>query len=285
MPLHQASLRLHSGAESFLLEAGEWLLRREEENNLILAIATRLRTKPDTWGHPVYLATLFEGETLVGCACRTGAAALLLTELPELALVCLADDLAARTDALPGVTGPPRAARRFAALWCTRKKAAGRPGLQLRVYAAGSIALPRPPPRGALRRAREGDAALLAEWIAHFRAEAHVQSTGSGPSVEERIRHGACFFWEDGAPVSMAMIVGRTPHGARLGGVYTPPPLRGRGYASACVGELSQQLLREGARFCFLYTDRANPVSNGIYARLGYRPFGDAEEWHFTASP
>ena len=58
--------------------------------------------------------------------------------------------------------------------------------------------------------------------------------------------------------------------------MYTPPELRGRGYATALTAELSQRLLdgrlfEGGRRFCFLYTDLANPTSNAIYERIGYR--------------
>jgi predicted GNAT family acetyltransferase len=32
-----------------------------------------------------------------------------------------------------------------------------------------------------------------------------------------------------------------------------------------------------------LYTDLANPTSNGIYQAVGYRPLGDAVELRFAA--
>ena len=77
--------------------------------------------------------------------------------------------------------------------------------------------------------------------------------------------------WEDGgAVVSASGWGGPTPNGIRIGPVYTPPELRGRGYATALVAELSQTLLDEGRRFCFLFTDLANPTSNAIYERIGY---------------
>ncbi len=33
----------------------------------------------------------------------------------------------------------------------------------------------------------------------------------------------------------------------------------------------SAHLLTRDHRFCFLYTDLANPISNAIYGRIGYR--------------
>jgi uncharacterized protein len=64
--------------------------------------------------------------------------------------------------------------------------------------------------------------------------------------------------------------------------VYTPPELRGRGYASACVAALTQQLLDSGRRFVFLFTDLANPTSNSIYQTVGYRPVSDVDQYQFA---
>jgi predicted GNAT family acetyltransferase len=74
---------------------------------------------------------------------------------------------------------------------------------------------------------------------------------------------------------------GSTPNGRRVGAVYTPLRHRRRGYATALVASLSQVLLDGGAKACFLFTDLANPVSNSIYAKIGYRPVADIAEIDF----
>ena len=53
------------------------------------------------------------------------------------------------------------------------------------------------------------------------------------------------------------------------------PEFRGRGYASNCVAALTQKMLDQGRKFCFLYTDLSNPTSNKIYQQIGYRPVCD----------
>ncbi|MCA9556723.1 MAG: GNAT family N-acetyltransferase, partial [Myxococcales bacterium] len=95
------------------------------------------------------------------------------------------------------------------------------------------------------------------------------------------VAQGVLWVWEDGEAVSMAAAVSPTPHGVRVNFVYTPPERRGRGYASACVAALSQAQLDAGRQFCFLYTDLANPTSNAIYQRIGYRPVTDALQLGF----
>jgi predicted GNAT family acetyltransferase len=87
--------------------------------------------------------------------------------------------------------------------------------------------------------------------------------------------------WEHDEPVSLAGYGGPTPSGIRIGPVYTPPELRGRGYATVLTAELSRLLLQGGRRFCFLFTDLANPTSNSIYQRIGYRPVADVNQWAF----
>jgi predicted GNAT family acetyltransferase len=79
----------------------------------------------------------------------------------------------------------------------------------------------------------------------------------------------------------MACSQGPTPTGIRISLVYTPGEKRGRGYASACVAALSDEQLRAGRSRCFLFTDLANPTSNRIYQRIGYRPVCDFQEYRF----
>lgn len=90
------------------------------------------------------------------------------------------------------------------------------------------------------------------------------------------------YVWDvAGMVVAMAGHSGPTPHGMRVGPVYTPQDLRGRGYASALVAALSQMLLDGGRQFCFLFTDLANPTSNHIYQTIGYEPVTDVDNYRF----
>ncbi|NIA13712.1 MAG: GNAT family N-acetyltransferase [Nitrospiraceae bacterium] len=72
-----------------------------------------------------------------------------------------------------------------------------------------------------------------------------------------------------------------TRHGMSVTGVYTPPERRRHGYAASCVAQLSRHILDSGKRFCYLFSDRSNPTSNSIYAKVGYRPVCDVKEYHF----
>jgi predicted GNAT family acetyltransferase len=68
-----------------------------------------------------------------------------------------------------------------------------------------------------------------------------------------------------------------------VGPVYTPPYFRGHGYASACVARVSQKILNSGKKYCVLYTNLANPVSNSIYQKIGYQTICDSVLIKFKA--
>jgi predicted GNAT family acetyltransferase len=128
------------------------------------------------------------------------------------------------------------------------------------------------------RLATTGDRNQLADWLQDFSREAlneQVSETNALARVDDHIAQRRSHVWEvDGEIVSVAAAVAPTPNGIRVNNVYTPPEYRERGYASALVASLTQSLLDAGYRFTFLHTDLANPISNRIYERVGYRMVG-----------
>ena len=108
-------------------------------------------------------------------------------------------------------------------------------------------------------------------------------SADNGSWADTRIADERVTLWEtpDGTPVSMA---GRTPMVAgqiRVAPVYTPAHLRCRGYAGAATVEVSRAALAAGAAEVLLFADLANPTSNGLYQRIGYRPVADFAVYDF----
>jgi hypothetical protein len=127
---------------------------------------------------------------------------------------------------------------------------------------------------GKFIQAQEKDLDLLTEWRVRF-AEATqdtIDRALARTRTHEKIREGRLYIWYDGQPVSKAWPSRPTLHGITVTGVYTPPEYRRRGYATSCVASLSRLLLAEGYQYCTLYTDLANPTSNSIYQKIGYRP-------------
>ncbi|HEX7939392.1 MAG TPA: GNAT family N-acetyltransferase [Gemmatimonadaceae bacterium] len=132
---------------------------------------------------------------------------------------------------------------------------------------------------GRMRLARLADVEKLIPWTADFYIDVGMAGSDPAEGVRYRIAQEQLYVWDNDGPVSMAAWTGKTPNGVRVAYVYTPPTLRGKGYATSNVAHLTKLLLERGNRFCCLYTDLANPTSNAIYARIGYRALSDAGVW------
>lgn len=143
-----------------------------------------------------------------------------------------------------------------------------------RLYACEAVRPP-PPVPGSLRLARNADVGLLRAWVDGFTAD-----TGSPAAGRDEVLKGIAaerlWVWEaDGVPVSMAETKLPVAGATRVSLVYTPPAQRRRGWAAACVAEVTALQLQRGL-VPLLYADAANPTSNGVYVRIGYRHVADA---------
>ena len=278
------NVRLVTHPADFLDEAGPLLAADEARHNLILGLASTLAEYPSLYGDHRLWVVESAGE-VVGAALRTPPRGLVLARTKRdgalLALVNAIDD------DLPGVVGARPEVEAFAGLWAAKTGAEHQIKVEQGIYALSAV-LPVAEPRGSSRFASRDDRPLLLDWWKAFVVEA-VQETD--PDLDEIRRavdyrlgdpHGGFLLWDDGETVSLAGYGGRTPNGIRIGPVYTPPEQRGRGYASALVAALSRERLAAGNRFCFLYTDLANPTSNAIYRRIGYEQVCESAEIEFT---
>jgi predicted GNAT family acetyltransferase len=194
----------------------------------------------------------------------------------------LADDLR-RFEWQPlGVIGPAETAHAFATVWISMAGGKFRLLRHERVYELRRVTHPTGVP-GRLRVATEADIALVAEWLQAFHQELDMEFNveRSIEHARQRIDQRVIYLWDHDAPVSLAGRPRHTAHGMSIGPVYTPPEFRRRGYAGACVAVLSQQMLDAGWEFCVLFTDLANPTSNSVYQKIGYRPVCDFDELVF----
>lgn len=270
-------------ATAFLAEAEPLLLADEARHNLILGIAGTIRDAPDLY--PLRSLWLVrDGRDVVAAALRTPPYNLILARPRSTpALVALAETVAA-TEEIPGVVGTVPEIHEFAELWSKHTGVHGRVNMRQGVYGLDQVELV-PSVPGSARVATEHDRDLALRWWIAFGDEVLHEGGPGRERAEASLDHklsdpaSGILLWEDGGePVSLAGWGGPTPNGIRIGPVYTPPELRGHGYATAVTAELSQRQLDGGRSFCFLYTDLANPTSNAIYERIGYRRVAEAAE-------
>jgi RimJ/RimL family protein N-acetyltransferase len=133
-----------------------------------------------------------------------------------------------------------------------------------------------------VRVARPADVAQLTAWRVAFCIEAlHAQDT---PELYEASRYAEWHSVEDGhswivecegKPVAKTAFSAATRELVQVGGVYTPPTLRGRGYARAGVAQTLLEAKRRGALSSVLFTGDDNLAAQRAYRALGYERIGD----------
>jgi predicted GNAT family acetyltransferase len=282
------TVRHQTSVDGFLAVAGGFLEAREAEHNLLFGISTAIRATPEVFVEdPPRFATVTDaGGRIVAATLRTPPNNLVLSSIDDLVAVDALVE-AFRDEALPGVLGPVDAAARFAAGWIATTGNAGWIEVKERIFRLERLIPPERPAAGAWRMAQKRDRDLIIRWLIAFMAEAQPEAPpprdpgGAADRWIER-RGRTLYLWEDGGPpVSLVGAGGETPHGVRIGPVYTPPDRRGRGYASSLTAAASADQLALGRQFCFLFTDLANPTSNKIYQEIGFQPVSDVDQYRF----
>jgi predicted GNAT family acetyltransferase len=263
--------------EEFTRRVTPFLMTHEAENCFFLGHVADRDLKPEI----LKIALEDDAGEVVGVAMKWPGRHMVLTDAPEAAVDLLVDHLIDAGIVLEGAQSHSHVAQRFVDRYTARTGA--KPGTapgsrtEMALHVLSKVNH-MPPVPGTMRLAEISEVDLMADWVAAFCRDCNLPRPKDGERGREmeRIGRKEKFVWDvDGQPVSTACIQGPTPNGIRISVVYTPPEFRGRGYASACVAVLSQHMLDSGKRFCFLYTDLANPTSNKIYKAIGYEPVCD----------
>jgi predicted GNAT family acetyltransferase len=243
----------------------------EVRHNVVLAILDRIaEDRPDaircwTLGAP--------GQ----CAVQVSPHPIILGDLDDAQCRWLAEQTVELDYA--GVVGPDLTAKRFAARAVELGVMFLEPMPQ-QIHALTET--PRyPGASGVARPVGPDDEHVFADWMTAFVGEAIPHDpVPSRERLTQMAGEGRHLFWTvDGEPVSMAGIARRTRHAAAISTVYTPPQLRGRGYAGSVTAAVAERVFAEGKSVACLYTDLRNPFSNRCYARIGFKPA--CSSWHY----
>lgn len=252
-------VRVHEDLREFWGIAGPLYLADPIRHTLALTVTRRALEAPDPSDQPPVLLTIWDGDRFAGATFRTPPWPMGASGLPEHAIEPAVATLLEIDPDLPGVSGPRDAAEPFAEVWSKLT------GTSVNELMAGR---------------------LYRRWREDFQIESmgHVRVPGVAVTdVRRSLALGnAQLLWEvDGRVVSYAA-VGKPINGmSRVGPVYTPPAERGHGYGSAVTAAATRWALDAGAEHVVLFTDLANPISNSIYQRIGYRPVYDTTELEF----
>jgi RimJ/RimL family protein N-acetyltransferase len=131
------------------------------------------------------------------------------------------------------------------------------------------------------RLAGDGDVEVLTDWSVAY----EMESMGSQPGPELRqsnraavqrgIREGSRWVLvKAGQLVAMTGFNARIPEVVQVGGVYTPPGFRSRGYARCAVAGSLLDARANGAAEAILFTGEHNIPAQKAYESLGFQHIG-----------
>jgi GNAT superfamily N-acetyltransferase len=272
--------------DSYLAAAGDFLGSEPVVNTVQLSVLAILRARGGSaygGSPPLFGWWRSPGGQVGGAFLVTPPFPVLLTRVPEPAAKALAEAFATRQAPLAGINAEPGPAAAFAAAWAELTGADSRVHRRSRLFRLTGLVPPSPWPPGSARVAVPADRDWLESWFGAFHREVGELSHVPG-DVEDRLSYGGLTLWEaGGAPVALGGVTRTVAGVARVGPVYTPPDQRNRGYGAAVTAAVSQAALDGGADQLVLFTDLANPTSNALYPRLGYRPVRDSVVLSFAS--
>lgn len=132
------------------------------------------------------------------------------------------------------------------------------------------------------RLGRSDELDRLVQW----RIDYSIETLGAEPgptlaanardSIERALASESQFVLEsDGRLLASSMFNARLPDLVQIGGVWTPPSARGRGYARAVVAGSLLHAREQGVARSVLFTGEDHAAARRAYASIGYRVIGD----------
>lgn len=270
--------------DAFASQCGDFLARHEVEHNLILSMLNSAqRQKKAGVTAPTEFMHVSDGDDIVMVAAMTEGRSLVLSREDLPAAEMLAEKLAERKNILPGVVGPSDVAASFVNRFTALTGQKAEEHIDQIIYATKRVLFP-PQVPGELDHPQKKEEALIASWVEAFGNDAllrtekmtHDQAVKKADSLIEAKNIAV---WRVGKDAVAQAAFAGTKDVARINLVYTPPEERGKGYASAVVANLTQQLLDQGKKMCCLYADARNSVSNSIYRKIGYEFLGRSSHY------
>lgn len=281
--------RLYTDVHEFYMATYDVLMRHEAQNliplgNIIMGHDGKDKTD---WRDPVnwLMATISDAKGIQLTAIMTPPHNITLYATDNIispeAISCLIDGL--KDHEIPGVTTEKALAEYFAKEYTLRKGITFKTTMSQRIYELTAVNPGiQETETGIVRLLDEKDIHFFPYWAEAFYAAASYGKTEMSIPQEAdpylyRIASKKIYILEDnGIPVAMAGYTRVMQTAIGVAFVYTPPYERRKGYATSIVAQISQLALDQGFTKCVLYTDLANPTSNSIYQKIGYKPICDS---------
>ncbi len=123
---------------------------------------------------------------------------------------------------------------------------------------------------------------LLTEWSAAYNIEAlgETETPNLRPACRRLLENyqANAKHWvlvAGNTPVAYSAFNAYLPDIVQIGGVWTPPPLRGKGHAKSVVAGSLLEAQGQGVKRAILFTQSKNQAAQAAYRGIGFRPTGE----------
>ncbi len=132
------------------------------------------------------------------------------------------------------------------------------------------------------RLPRPEELELLTEWRVAYSVETlgkrDIPSLKSACRLTIEAHQATAMHWilvAGDTPVSYSAFNASLPDIVQIGGVWTPPALRGKGYAKSVVAGLLLDARSQGVKRAILLTGDKNQAAQAVYRGIGFLPTGE----------
>ncbi|MDN4524693.1 GNAT family N-acetyltransferase [Fictibacillus fluitans] len=277
-------LESYSTVHDFYRAALPFLMKREAASGLIQSSCMKQLEKKTSRHNPPFLCMVKEENKTQLVAYMAPPDPLLLFGEKE-GVESVVQKLIDEDWGIARLSAPAALAEAFAKEWEHQTGNTHRVISRIKLYRTNDISFPSISD-GNLRQGNLQDVDQAGSWLYEMGIENRSLLTENEALVtaKEMIEENSIYFWENERPepVSMAALTRQTPNHATIHMVHTPKEYRRKGYAKACVANLSKCLLETGAAYCTLYADAANAAANKLYISIGYQEIEEYTEMSFS---
>lgn len=271
--------------DTYLRKVENLLMEKEACNNLMLGLLYRFKSE-DLQQPYLNLGIVEENGKVIYAFMQTTKHWILpdVADIQKEVIEAISLFLYRNKKQVSSILGPVRLVESFVDQWIQLTGAKANVHMKQLIYQLLEVKV-KPASNGILVKATEAEQSLVIDWLLQFGVQAgeHITEEHATETAANNIRNQSLYLWiVNGSPVSMVNNSRSTRNGTSINAVFTPDNYKRNGYATSAVAVLSQKLLDEGYQFCCLYTDLANPTSNGIYQKIGYEVVGDSIVYEFV---
>ena len=271
-------------AKHFLKKSKQLLYANEAEYSLMIGICELLihASIPSKFT-PVFLRSVNENGETTAALMQSRVENFVVTSANLVEVDSFTEYFKERKMTFMGIVGPRSTAEYLVKSFSQKLNVVFELGMASKILKLEKVVAPRQC-AGEMTFCERNDTRLFADWLLEFAKEALPHDPGNSERflaiAETKIQNREAYLWKvNGEPTAVAQVGRPTKNGISISGVYTPRELRGRGYASNLVAQISENMLGNGKSFCVLYTDAGNPTSNKIYQNLGYEIVAESAHW------